>query len=141
MEQRISCITLGVRDLAASVAFYRALGWAPREDDLDDVFFFSAGGLVLALWDRGLLAEDSCAADGGGWGGITLAHNVRSEQEVDVVLEQARAAGARIGRGGAPTEWGGYSGVFLDPDGHPWEVAHNPFWTLEPDGSIRLPEA
>ncbi|TAL17672.1 MAG: VOC family protein [Frankiales bacterium] len=138
MEQRISCITLGVRDLAASVAFYRALGWAPREDDLDDVFFFSAGGLVFALWDRGLLAEDSCVVDSGGWGGITLAHNVRSEQEVDAVLEQARAAGARIGRGGARTEWGGYSGIFLDPDGHPWEVAHNPGWPLRDDGSVQL---
>lgn len=138
MEQRISCITLGVRDLAASVAFYRALGWAPREDEHDDVFFFSAGGLVFALWDRGLLAEDSCVVDSGGWGGITLAHNVRSEQEVDAVLEQARAAGARIGRSGARTEWGGYSGIFLDPDGHPWEVAHNPGWPLRDDGSVQL---
>ena len=138
MEQRISCITLGVRDLAASVAFYRALGWAPREDEHDDVFFFSAGGLVFALWGRELLAEDSCVTDSGGWGGITLAHNVRSAQEVDAVLEQARAAGARIGRSGAPTEWGGYSGIFLDPDGHPWEVAHNPGWPLRDDGSVQL---
>ena len=138
MEQRVSCITLGVSDLDTSVAFYRALGWSPREDEHDDVFFFSAGGLVVALWDRGLLAEDSCVRDGGGWGGITLAHNVRSREEVDEVLEQARRAGARIGRSGAPTDWGGYSGVFLDPDGHPWEVAHNPGWPLRADGSVEL---
>ena len=138
MEQRVSCITLGTQDLERAVAFYRALGWTPREDEHDDVYFFSAGGLVLALWDRGLLAEDSCVSDSGGWGGITLAHNVRSREDVDAVLEQAAAAGARIGRRGAPTEWGGYSGVFLDPDGHPWEVAHNPGWPLRDDGSVQL---
>ena len=138
MEQRLSCVTLGVRDLARSVAFYRALGWSPREDELDDVFFFAAGGLVVALWDRRSLAQDSCVADPGGWGGITLAHNVRSPDDVDGVLAEARAAGATIGRLGAPTEWGGYSGVFLDPDGHPWEVAHNPGWPLRADGSVVL---
>ncbi len=102
------------------------------------MFFFAAGGLVVALWDRRLLAEDSCVTDVGGWGGITVAQNVRSEAEVDAVLEQAVAAGARLGRSGAPTEWGGYSGVFLDPDGHPWEVAHNPGWPLRDDGSVHL---
>ena len=140
MEQRLSCVTLGVRDLARSVAFYRAMGWSPREDDLDDVFFFAAGGLVVALWDRAALAQDSCVADSGGWGGITLAHNVRSPAEVDAVLAQAAAAGATAGRSGAPTAWGGYSGVFLDPDGHPWEVAHNPGWPLRVDGTVELPE-
>jgi catechol 2,3-dioxygenase-like lactoylglutathione lyase family enzyme len=138
MEQRVSCITLGVSDLARAVAFYRALGWSPREDEHDDVFFFSAGGLVFALWSRESLAQDSCVSDSGGWGGITLAHNVRSPQEVDAVLEQAAAAGARIGRAGEATFWGGYSGVFLDPDGHPWEVAHNPGWPLRDDGSVVL---
>ena len=138
MEQRISNITLGARDLARSVAFYRALGWSPREDEFDDIFFFAAGGLVFALWDRGSLAQDSCVADAGGWGGGTLAHNERSPDEVDAVLAEAEAAGARIGRPGAPTEWGGYSGVFLDPDGHPWEVAHNPGWPLREDGSVVL---
>ena len=138
MEQRVSLVTLGVRDLQRSVAFYRALGWAPREDEHDDVFFFPAGGLVVALWDRGALAEDSCVTDGGGWGGITLAHNVRSPAEVDAVLAEAAAAGATIGRPGAETFWGGYSGVFLDPDGHPWEVAHNPGWALREDGSVEL---
>jgi catechol 2,3-dioxygenase-like lactoylglutathione lyase family enzyme len=138
MEQRVSCITLGVSDLARAVAFYRALGWSPREDEHDDVFFFSAGGLVFALWSRESLAQDSCVSDSGGWGGITLAHNVGSPQEVDAVLEQAAAAGARIGRPGEATFWGGYSGVFLDPDGHPWEVAHNPGWPLREDGSVHL---
>jgi uncharacterized glyoxalase superfamily protein PhnB len=77
-------------------------------------------------------------ADGGGWGGVTLAHNVGSPAEVDAVLAEAGAAGGRIGRAGAATSWGGYSGVFLDPDGHPWEVAHNPFWPITPDGRTLL---
>ena len=138
MEQRVSVITLGVRDVAVAVAFYRALGWAPVEDEHDDVFFFSIGGLVFTLWGRDRLAEDSCVTDSGGWGGVTLAHNVRSPAEVDGVLDQARAAGATIGREPAATFWGGYSGVFLDPDGHPWEVAHNPGWALGQDGSVTL---
>ena len=139
MEQRVSLVTLGVRDLQRSVAFYRALGWTPRVDEHDDVFFFPAGGLVVALWSRSELAQDSCVADTGGWGGITLAHNVRSAAEVDAALSQAQEAGARLGRNGAATPWGGYSGVFLDPDGHPWEVAHNPAWPLRDDGSVELP--
>ena len=138
MEQRVSVITLGVLDLARAVAFYRGLGWEPVPDDNDDVFFFSAGGLVFALWGRHRLAEDSCVTDAGGWGGVTLAHNVRSPGEVDAVIEQARSAGARIGREPATTFWGGYSGVFVDPDGHPWEVAHNPGWTLDEKGAVRL---
>ena len=95
--------------------------------------------MVLALWGRGKLAEDSTVDDPGGWGGVTLAYNTSSPDEVDTVLAQAEAAGARIGRPGAPTSWGGYSGVFVDPDGHPWEVAHNPGWLLGPDGSVHLP--
>jgi catechol 2,3-dioxygenase-like lactoylglutathione lyase family enzyme len=138
MEQRVSVITLGVNDLPRSVAFYRALGWQPVADDNDDVFFFSAGGLVFALWGRDQLAEDSCVNDDGGWGGVTLAHNVRSPAEVDEVIEQARIGGARIGREPATTFWGGYSGVFVDPAGHPWEVAHNPGWKLADDGSVVL---
>jgi hypothetical protein len=95
--------------------------------------------MVLALWGRQKLADDSAVGDGGGWGGVTLAYNVTSPAEVDTVLAEAEAAGARIGRPGAPTFWGGYSGVFIDPDGHPWEVAHNPGWRLAPDGSVHLP--
>jgi uncharacterized protein len=93
---------------------------------------------VFALWSRASLAEDSAVVDSGGWGGVTLAHNVGSPAEVDAVIEEARAAGATIGREPAATFWGGYSGVFIDPDGHPWEVAHNPGWRLNPDGSVRL---
>ena len=138
MEQRVSLFTLGVRDLATSRAFYEALGWKTNAGAEDDVVFFQCGGMVVALWDRGLLAEDSMVPDGGGWGGVTLAHNVRSPAEVDAVIEEARVAGATIARPGAETFWGGYSGVFIDPDGHPWEVAHNPHWKIEPDGSVSI---
>jgi catechol 2,3-dioxygenase-like lactoylglutathione lyase family enzyme len=138
MEQRLSLVTLGVSDLARAKRFYEALGWVTTTDPELDVVFFEAGGMVVALWDRESLAEDSGVADGGGWGGVTLAHNVRSPEEVDRVIAEAEAAGATIPRRGAETFWGGYSGVFVDPDGHPWEVAHNPSWTIEEDGSIRL---
>ena len=138
MEQRVSLVTLGVRDLTASRTFYEALGWKTGADPGDEVVFFQAGGIVVALWSRTDLAADSAVEDGGGWGGITLAHNVRSPAEVDAVLAEAEAAGATIGRSGAATFWGGYSGVFLDPDGHPWEIAHNPGWTLAADGAVTL---
>ncbi|HET7044734.1 MAG TPA: VOC family protein [Gaiellaceae bacterium] len=138
MDQRLSLVTLGVRDLARSRAFYEALGWRSGAGPDDDVVFFQAGGMVVALWDRGRLAEDTVVEDTGGWGGVTLAYNTRSAAEVDAVLEEVRAAGGTILRTGAETFWGGYSGVFADPDGHPWEVAHNPGWTLRDDGSISL---
>ncbi len=141
MEQRLSVVTLGVADLAAARAFYEALGWSSSCEQGSDVVFFQSGGMVVSLWSRASLAEDSGVEDGGGWGGVTLAHNVRSPGEVDAVLESARAAGARIARPGGVTFWGGYSGVFVDPDGHPWEVAHNPFWTIEDDGSVVLSRA
>ena len=139
MEQRISVVTLGVQDLDRAIQFYSALGWRRTGDDAD-VAFFQAGGSVLALWSRASLAEDSAVQDTGGWGGITLAHNVGSPTQVDEVIEEARAAGATIGRVPAATFWGGYSGVFIDPDGHPWEVAHNPYWRIDEDGSVRLGE-
>ena len=138
MEQRLSLVTLGVRDLARSRVFYEALGWRSDSDPAQGVAFFQAGGLVVGLWSRVELAADSGVEDGGGWGGITLAHNVRSPAEVDAVIAEAEAAGATIPRHGAETFWGGYSGVFLDPDGHPWEVAHNPGWTVGDDGSTLL---
>jgi catechol 2,3-dioxygenase-like lactoylglutathione lyase family enzyme len=137
VEQRLSLVTLGVADLDRARAFYEALGWR-RGDDNDDVVFFQTGGMIVALWDRAALAEDSRVEDTGGWGGVALALNVRSPEEVDEVLEEARAAGAVIGRPGAETFWGGYSGIFVDPDGHPWEVAHNPFWTVTDDGRTLL---
>src|SRR5258706_12666359 len=139
MEQRLSLVTLGVRDLDRARSFYEAMGWRRTGDD-EDVVFFQAGGTVVALWRRASLAEDSVVTDGGGWGGVTLAYNVRSPDEVDAVLAEARAAGATVAREGATTFWGGYSGVFHDPDGHPWEVAHNPSWTVGADGSATLPD-
>ena len=137
MEQRLSLVTLGVSDFDRARRFYEALGWSGESPD-GEVIFFQAGGMVVALWSRALLAADSGVADGGGWGGVTLAHNVRSPDEVDAVLADAEAAGATIARSGAPTPWGGYSGVFVDPDGHPWEVAHNPGWRLDDDGRVHL---
>jgi catechol 2,3-dioxygenase-like lactoylglutathione lyase family enzyme len=139
MEQRVSLITLGVRDLARARAFYEALGWTTRAGEGDDVVFFQAGGMVLALWGRDELAEDSGVEDSGGWGGITPAHNVRSPAEVDAVIEEARAAGAEIVREPAEAFWGGYTAAFTDPDGHPWEIAHNPRWTITDDGRTELP--
>ncbi len=138
MEQRLSLVTLGVADLERSRAFYEGLGWKTDASPADDVVFFQAGGMIVALWGRDQLAEDSVVSDNGGWGGVTFAHNVRSPEEVDAVLAEAERAGATIGRRGTETFWGGYSGVFIDPDGHPWEVAHNPGWTINNDGSISL---
>lgn len=139
MEPRISVITLGVADVDRARRFYDALGWSGTSPD-GEVVFIQAGPMVLALWGRELLAADSGVADDpGGWGGVTLAHNVRSPTEVDAVIAEAEAAGATIARRGAPTEWGGYSGAFIDPDGHTWEVAHNPGWHLDEDGRVSLP--
>jgi uncharacterized protein len=138
MEQRVSLVTLGVRDLRGARAFYEALGWRTNAAPDDDVVFFQAGGMIVALWGRAELAEDSGVEDSGGWGGIALAHNVRSPGEVEAVLAEAESAGATVTRPGAETFWGGYSGAFTDPDGHAWEVAHNPHWTLAEDGSVSL---
>jgi uncharacterized protein len=139
MEQRMSLITLGVGDLKRARAFYEALGWKTGAAPGDDVAFFQCGCMVFALWDRAKLAEDSAVSDSGGWGGVTPAYNARSSEEVDEVIEEARAAGATIGREPGETFYGGYSGIFIDPDGHPWEVAHNPHWTVQEDGSVTLP--
>jgi catechol 2,3-dioxygenase-like lactoylglutathione lyase family enzyme len=137
MEQRLSLVTLGVTDIDRARAFYEALGWNGESPD-GEVVFFQAGGMIVALWGRDKLAEDSVLSDPGGWGGVTLAYNARSPEEVDAVIAEAQAAGATVGRAGAPTFWGGYSGIFIDPDGHPWEVAHNPGWTIAADGSVHL---
>ena len=138
MRPRLTLITLGVHDLPRARSFYEAVGWKTGAAPDDDVVFFQSGDMVVALWDRERLAEDSAVEDGGGWGGVTLAYNCRTREEVDAVTEEARAAGATIGREPAETFWGGYSSVFIDPDGHPWEVAHNPRWTITPDGGLRL---
>jgi uncharacterized protein len=138
VEQRLSLITLGVADIHRARDFYEALGWTTGAAPDDEVVFFQAVGMVIGLWSRAALAEDSGVEDGGGWGGVTPAYCTRSPQEVDEVIDQARGAGARISREPGETFWGGYSGVFVDPDGHPWEVAHNPHWTIGEDGSTRL---
>ncbi|HEY5272449.1 MAG TPA: VOC family protein [Acidimicrobiales bacterium] len=137
MDQRLSLATLGVRDLSRARSFYEALGWSGESPD-GEVVFFQAGAMIVALWRRDLLRDDSGVVDKGGWGGVTLAYNASSPGAVDAVLAEAKEAGATIARGGAATFWGGYSGVFIDPDGHPWEVAHNPGWQLQRDGSVRL---
>ena len=138
MDQRLSLVTLGVGDLERARTFYEALGWSTGAAPGDDVAFFQAGGMIVALWDRERLAHDSAVTDGGGWGGVTFAYNTRSPAEVDEVIEQARAAGAKIPREPGETFWGGYSAIFIDPEGHPWEVAHNPHWTVHDDGSVSL---
>ncbi|HEY3264128.1 MAG TPA: VOC family protein [Actinomycetota bacterium] len=137
MEQRVTLITLGVRDVVGSRAFYERLGWRVALE-VEETVFFQAGDLVVTLWGRDKLAADSGVEDGGGWGGVTLAHNVRSREEVDRVIQEALAAGARIARDPAETFYGGYAGVFLDPDGHPWEVAHNPGFELTETGAVRV---
>jgi uncharacterized protein len=129
MEQRISVITLGVSDLGRARRFYEALGWTGAQQPDDEVCFFQAGGMVLGLWT---------ALGGHGAPGIELAHNVRSPEDVALVLEQASQAGGSIVRHAAIAAWGGTTGAFADPDGYIWEVAHNPEWTIADDGSVRM---
>jgi uncharacterized glyoxalase superfamily protein PhnB len=140
MEKRITAITLGVEDLGRAKAFYEALGWRSDTPPEMEVVFFQAGGMVLALWDLEKIAEDSGVELGTGYGGVTLAYNGRSPAEVDAVIAEARSAGATITREPGETFWGGYAGVFVDLDGHPWEVAYNERWALAEDGSVTLPD-
>jgi uncharacterized protein len=140
MEPRVSLITIGVADLQRSRAFYEALGWRSDSKPEDGVVFFQSGSMVFGLWARDELAKDSEVSDGGGWGGVTLAYNVGSPAEVDAFLAKAGSAGATIARAGGETFWGGYNGVFIDPDGHPWEIAHNPFWNVGDNGDVALPK-
>jgi hypothetical protein len=140
MEQRVSLITLGVADLERSRAFYERLGWRRAEVKSDGIVFFQVGGMALALYPRGELAKDAKVdPQGHGFGGIALAFNTRTREEVDVVLREAEVAGARLLKRAEEAFWGGYSGYFADPDGFPWEVAWNPFFEIAADGSIRLP--
>jgi catechol 2,3-dioxygenase-like lactoylglutathione lyase family enzyme len=139
VEQRVSLITLGVADVAAARDFYEKLGWQGHE--VEETVFFQAGGLGFVLWGREKLAADGNLQDpgGDGFGGVALAHNVRSRQQVDEVVAVAEAAGATITKRPAETFYGGYAGYFTDLDGHLWEVAHNPGFTLAEDGSLQLP--
>jgi uncharacterized protein len=141
MEQRVSLITLGVRDLPRARAFYEALGWKGQE--VEETVFFQAGGLGLVLWGRDKLAADCGLEDSGmsnGFGGVALAHNVRSPEEVDALLTTVEQAGGTITKPAATSQLGFYTGAFTDPDGHPWEVAHNPGFPLAPDGSLTIPD-
>lgn len=140
MEQRLSLVTLGVADLERAAGFYEeGLGWKRGNQD-PGVVFFQMPGMILALWPRASLAEDARVKDAGGsgFGGVALAYNARSRDEVDAVLAEAGRAGARILKAAEATFWGGYSGYFADPDGHVWEVAHNPFWKIGADGGVSL---
>jgi catechol 2,3-dioxygenase-like lactoylglutathione lyase family enzyme len=140
VEQRLSLITLGVADLDRALAFYERLGW--RGQKVQETVFFQAGPIGVALWGRGELAADSGLDDTGsdGFGGIALAHNVRSPGEVDEILAGAAAAGATVTRRPAETFYGGYAGCFTDLDGHVWEIAHNPGFPLDGDGAITIPD-
>jgi catechol 2,3-dioxygenase-like lactoylglutathione lyase family enzyme len=142
MEPRVSLITLGVDDLDRAVRFYRdGLGWRPSSASVEgDVAFFQAGGLVLALWSRTNLAADAHLEPDAGWGGVALARNLESREAVDAAVGAWVAAGGRVLKEPVETDWGGYSGYVADPDGHPWELAWNPFWPLGPDGTVTLPD-
>lgn len=141
MEPRISLITLGVADLPRAIRFYQdGLSWPRSSYGGDEIALFRTGGTVLALYPRSALAADANLPAGeGGFGGITLAHNVASKEQVDAVLAEAVAAGGTLLKPGQDADWGGYSGYFADPDGYPWEVAWDPDLGFAPDGAIVLP--
>jgi catechol 2,3-dioxygenase-like lactoylglutathione lyase family enzyme len=142
MNARITVVTLGVADLGRSRQFYcEGLGWRASSASNDHIVFIDAGGVVLGLYPKSLLAEDAkLDPAGSGFGGVTLAQNVGSKAEADAALEAARKAGAKILKPAEDTFWGGYSGYFADPDGYPWEVAFNPHWPLDAGGQVVLPE-
>jgi predicted lactoylglutathione lyase len=141
MEPRISLVTLGVVDLSRAAAFYEALGWRPSAASTDEVVFFQANGLALAIYDRSALAEDAGVPDTGTeFSGIALAHNARSRDEVDAIFDQAIRVGAEPTKPPEDTPWGGYSAYFADPDGHLWEIAWNPFFPLDAAGNLTLPK-
>ena len=139
MQPRLSLVTLGVADIARARAFYEALGFKASNASQESVTFFDAGGVVLGLFGRSALAEDAKVSDSQpGFSGVALAHNARSEADVDAVLREAVAAGAKLLKPGQKVFWGGYAGYFADPDGHLWEVAYNPFFPLDAAGRIEL---
>lgn len=140
MEQRLSLITLGVADVPRARQFYEQLGWHGQETD--ETVFFQVGAMAIVLWGRGKLADDSGVIDDDarGFDGVVLAQNVRTHDEVDRVIAVAQRAGARVTRAPAVTFYGGYAGCFSDPDGHIWEIAHNPSFTIAADGALVLPD-
>jgi predicted lactoylglutathione lyase len=138
MDKRISLVTLGCRDMPGTRTFYEALGWSDPKVHGDHTVFWQAGAMVFALWKRDDMNESTGLADDGGYGGVMLAYNVGSPAEVDAVMAEVERAGGRVVAAPQKMSWGGYSGAFADPEGHAWEVAHNPSWTLGDDGSVRL---
>lgn len=141
MEQRVSIITLGVRNLERSKSFYERLGWRRGMTKSEGIAFFQAGGIALALFPREELARDANITDDGqGFRGFSLAYNTRQREEVDAVIAEAEAAGATVLKPAEEAFWGGYSGYFADPDRFVWEVAWNPFFEIAEDGGIRIPE-
>jgi predicted lactoylglutathione lyase len=140
MEHRVSLITLGVADIPRARAFYQQLGWEGQETQ--ETVFIQAGGMALVLWGRDKLARDCGIADDqpSGFSGVVLAHNVRSDAEVDQVVAAAEGAGATVTKAPARTFYGGYAGYFMDLDGHVWEIAYNPGFPLAEDGSITIPD-
>jgi predicted lactoylglutathione lyase len=146
MDQRISIVTLGVADLARSRSFYQRLGWHQSSASNDAIAFFQAGGMILALYPRDALASDATVKDDDrapesqGFAGFTLSFNAPSRAEVDQALTEAKAAGAKILKPAQQASWGGYSGYFADPDNFAWEVAFNPSFPMNEDGTIQLPE-
>jgi uncharacterized protein len=141
MEQRVSLITLGVADLERSRKFYERLGWRRSMASAEGVVFFQTGGMALALFPRDELAKDAnVAPDGHGFSGMSLAYNAHDRGEVDSVLAEAEAAGAKVLKRAQNAFWGGYSGYFSDLDGFLWEVAWNPSFSMAEDGSVVLPD-
>lgn len=138
---RVSIVTLGVSDIARASGFYEAIGWKKAQSSQEEIRWFHTADTNLGLWNRDLLAEDAGVPPSppGAFGGITLAINVASEAEVDAALQAAADAGGKITKPAVKAAWGGYSGYFADPDGHPWEVAHNPFFEIGADGKVRIP--
>ncbi|WKZ35596.1 MAG: VOC family protein [Anaerolineales bacterium] len=140
MNQHLHIITLGVRDLETSFEFYsKILGWKPSSNSNDDIVFFQAGGLVLAVYPREKLAEDAVVSpEGSGFAGFTLAYNARSEAEVDEIIADLRSKGVKIIKEPQKVFWGGYSSYFADPDDYRWEVAYNPFFPFDENGNLKL---
>jgi uncharacterized protein len=138
-EPRISIITLGVADMRRARAFYETLGFSVGPSSNDNVTFFQAGGMILALYGRAALAEDAHVADSQpGFSGVSIAYNCRSEADVDAMMAHAQVCGATVKKRAQKVFWGGYSGYVADPDGHLWEIAHNPFFPIDGDGRIAL---
>lgn len=141
MEQRISVITLGVKDIKASSEFYQKLGWKPSSASNEMITFFQSGGMVLSLYPENLLAEDALTSpEGKGFRGVTLSQIVPTKEAVNQVIKQAVKAGGKLVKEAQDVFWGGYSGYFADPSGHLWEIAWNPHWPLATDGSVQLPK-